>query len=188
MSMDLPSIHELTILAHLIGVSLSFGGALVTDFLFFYTLRQKEFVADLIKVIGLISNLIWVGAILVIGSGLVLFFETPNYYLENSQFWAKMIIVTIVLLNGAWFHFYHYPLLKKLAGKSITAIKDFPKRRELLLVSGIFSSTSWLSALFLGSTLYQGWPLIPLLVIYFGIIGLGIITTQLGKNLLFPIK
>lgn len=181
-----PSIYDLTITLHLLGMAISLGAAIATDTVFFRTIKQKIFTKELITVIGLLSQLVWLGATLVIGSGLVLFFQATEYYLANPQFWAKMIVITVVMTNGIIFHFYHWPLLKKLINKPTSTITQYNFRREFLLISGVLSSVSWMSALFLGATLTNSWPLMVLLSGYTLVITIGIITVLALRNYLIP--
>ena len=177
---------EIAVFIHIIGVALGAGGAFITDVVFINMIKSKTFEKTHIKIITLISKTIWIGAAIVVSSGLVLFIKNSEYYLGNPQFLAKMTIVAIILINGATFHFYQLPLLEKLKDKPVGAITKFSNRREILLVSGAFSSTSWVTTIILGSTIYKEWNYFLIMATYLVVITGAATTALILRNYIIP--
>lgn len=176
---------DIALFVHILGVIIGAGGAFITDIIFFHSLLKHRSFAN-IDIIALISIFIWVGVATAVTSGLFLLAQAPDYYLTNPQYAAKMTIVMIIFANGTIFHFYHLPLLQKLKDKPASSINKYPRRRELLLLSGAFSSTSWVAAALLGSTLAKAWPYGLLITVYFAAIGGAGLTALALRNFLMP--
>jgi uncharacterized membrane protein len=182
------TLKEILIVIHLLSVALGAGGAFITDAVFFRMIWSKMFSQSSISTISFISKFVWLGAIATILSGLALFLQLPGYYWQNPQFWAKMTIVAIIVANGLVFHVYHLPILRQLKNKPVMYLKNHPFSQEWLLVSGAFSSTSWATAILLGSTMTRAWSYSLIISLYVATISSIILLSLLLRNLIIPLK
>jgi len=139
------------VIGHLVGVALGAGGAVMSDLMFFTSIKDKKISKTELTFLGLGSTLVWVGLFLLIFSGLGLFLSDTEKYLHSSKFIAKMAIVGVIFVNGLLFHWRHLPLLEKYSGKYLYKSRNFMKNTNMLIISGVVSIVSWMSALVLGS-------------------------------------
>jgi hypothetical protein len=141
---------------HLLGVVIGMGAAFMTDIMFMYSTRDKVLDAKEISFISLGSRTVWIGLIIIILSGAILFALEPTQYLNSSKFLAKMTVVLVLTINGALFHFKHLPFLRTQVDQDLSLSAIFKNKSLGLFVSGAVSSVSWLSALMLG--VFRGVP------------------------------
>lgn len=135
---------------HLLGVVIGFGAAISADFLFFMFVKNLKLSRYEIYTMGLVSRLVWLGLALIFISGLGLFLSNPSGYLSSSKFLLKMLVVTVITLNGIFLHFYVKPHLKIVDWES--SHNDKKRRlRKIAFASGAISFNSWMLALILGS-------------------------------------
>ncbi len=146
---DLEALHPLFVIFHILGVAFGAGAGFVADVLFFSSLKKREFTEEKVKTIGLVSKMVWLGIAIILVSGILLVLSEPGI-LQSAKFWAKMTVVGILILNGAIFHFRHYPSLLKNYGKFFSSAEEFLKVSGGLFVSGALSAPSWITALTLG--------------------------------------
>jgi hypothetical protein len=87
---------------HLIGLAIGLGGATIADIaLLRSVLTRRPVPVDQLRDL---SWVIWLGVAVLTLSGLLLFALSPSSYLHNSGFIAKMVIVGLLILNGAVLH------------------------------------------------------------------------------------
>lgn len=137
-------------IAHLLGVVIGFGAAIVADFLFFRFVRNFKLSNGEIYVMGLVSSLVWAGLFLIILSGILLFLTNPVAYSESSKFLVKMMIVAVITVNGSFLHFYIKPRLKNIDWLS-RADDERRRTRKLAFAAGGISFNSWFLAMVLGA-------------------------------------
>lgn len=162
--------NTIYIIGHIIGVALGAGGAVMSDLMFFASIKDKKISKTEITFLGLGSALVWTGLFLLILSGTGLFLSDTEKYLNSSKFIAKMAIVTVIFINGLLFHWRHMPLLAKHSGKYLYKSRDFMKNSSLLIISGVVSIVSWMSALVLGSLRSVSYTYQEVLLIYLAIV------------------
>lgn len=139
---------------HLLGVVFGAGGAIASDFMFFKSLKDMKISKTEMGFLTLGSKMVWIGLIIIIVSGGLIFNLDPDHYINSSKFLAKMTIVGIILLNGILLHVKLIPHLKRHLGKKLPLSPEFQKDQPVLFASGAVSITSWIGALVLG-TLHQ---------------------------------
>ena len=128
---------------HLVGLALGLGGATISDILFFRAIKDKDVDPSEYSTLKVLSKVIWVGLILLIASGLGMFYliyrqNSGSLPLLSSPRWqAKLTLVGIVLANGFVFLSYVFPALGNI-GLSLTKFKLW-----LLAASGTVSIVSW---------------------------------------------
>lgn len=141
---------EVFVILHLLGFALGFGGALVSDFLFFRFLKNFKLSDHEIYVLGLVSNVVWGGLLVLTLSGVGIFLGDMDTYLNSIKFLTKMFVVLIITLNGVFLHFYIKPRLKLIKWTdNIASSKRYLRR--LAVAGGAVSITSWSLATVLGS-------------------------------------
>jgi hypothetical protein len=145
---DLKTIYTI---GHVLGAVIGVGGAYMSDIMFFSSVKNRIINRSEMRFLKIGSNFVWLGLFILILSGILLFFTNPERYIDSSKFLIKMFIVLIIFLNGLVFHFMHLPLLKRHVGMKYDLSKEFIKKKNLLIVSGVVSVSSWTFALILGS-------------------------------------
>ena len=143
--------QRIFLILHLFGMAIGVGGAVVTDVFFMKFLRDfkiSKVEADFLRTL---SRIMW-SAVVVLGlSGLGLFLLDVDRYLASGNFMAKMTVVLVLVLNGAFLHFVVTPTLRKLAFHPPAHSKTDRTRmlRERAFVAGAISMTSWAYAFLL---------------------------------------
>lgn len=138
------------VIMHIFGAVLGAGGAYVSDAMFFSSIKDRVISGRELQFMKLGSGFVWIGLILTIISGLLLFSTNPEGYLESSKFLIKMCIVGVIFLNGIYFHKGHMPLLHAHTDEHYPSSDEFTRRKKFLIASGVISVTSWTFAIILG--------------------------------------
>ncbi len=175
-------------LAHLFGVAIGAGGAFVSDALFLRSARDRVLSHDEIRLMNTAGAMVWLGLVILIASGAAMFLLRPEELLASVKFVTKMIIVSVIVINGIVFHTYHIPHMKRHAGKNISRSATFKKRSRFMLVSGSVSVVSWISALVLGGLRSVPFSLPQMLGLYLAIVFVVGVATQLARPFILGIK
>lgn len=134
------------IVIHVLSVVFGMGSALVSDFLFNFFSKDRKFDSKELKILEILSRVVWCSLVIIFISGVFIFFSNPSHYMHSTKFLAKMTIFSILLLNGAFLNYYIWP---QIVGK-----KFFQKKKENLrtisFISGAISFISWLYVCALG--------------------------------------
>ena len=136
---------------HLLGVMLGAGGALASDSMFLKSLKDLKVSKTEMSFLQMGSAMVWIGLIILVISGYLLFSLEPDRYLNSDKFLAKMTIVAVILLNGLFLHISLIPRLRRHIGGHLPSSDEFMRKRPYLFTSGAISLVSWLSALTLGA-------------------------------------
>ena len=119
-----------------------------------------EFLADLVSV-GL--KLLWVT-----GAGFLLFYWLNDpIKLSNEKVWAKIVIVSILTINGVFIHRTVIPFIQGQIGR--TMLEGVSLRRKILFVTtGVISFVSWYGPLVVAnlSQLNFQVPMVQILIVY----------------------
>lgn len=151
MDLSFIELKTLFLIVHLIGLALGVGGALISDVMFFKTIRDWRITKTEMEFLTIGSYAVGAGLVLLVVSGIAMFSLAPEQYLESSKFLAKMTVVAILAVNGLVLHTIQVPHLKQVAERRLSTRTAFLETRPLLLTSGVVSVVSWLSALILGA-------------------------------------
>jgi len=141
---------------HLLGVIIGMGGAFTSDAIFFSSIRDEKVSHTEVRFLKLGGKMVWLGLFIIVVSGLFIFSSNPEFYLHSSKFLSKMTIVAVLILNGLIFHLVHIPRFHRHAESHFPSSEEFMRFAPWLLVGGVISTISWLSALILG--LWRGVP------------------------------
>ena len=178
-------LFTILLLLHIIGTILAVGGATASDALFLKSIKNKHISKDEFKLLHEASKLIWTGLVIAVLSGIG--FLLNQYYTageitywNNAFFQAKVIIVTIVFLNGLVFHGKLLPLLKKNIGEDMRE-KAISSKFWLFSLTGTISIVSWWSIVIL-AVVNPNLPLLYIINAYLLLIAMGTIVSYLMIN------
>lgn len=166
-------------IVHFVGLALGLGAATVLDLLVFRFLIRGKITQSHWKVFKFGSKVVNWGLILlwVTGLGFITYygvFDPAN--LGNEKIWAKMTIVLILTINGAFIHSVILPRVKKQIGRSI--MEGLPSsHRSVFVVSGAISAVSWYVPMMLGALpqLNFAVPMATILLAYATLLGAAIL-------------
>jgi ABC-type xylose transport system permease subunit len=149
--MDLIDLKSLYTIFHIFGAIIGAGGAYMSDAMFFSSIKDKVISKKELHFLKIGSMFVWIGLILSIISGFLIFMTDPAFYLESSKFLIKVFIVFMILINGLFFHIEHLPLLHRHSDHHYPSSDEFTRKKKTLIISGVVSVTSWTFAIILGS-------------------------------------
>lgn len=167
---------------HILGVVLGAGGAYVSDAMFLSAMRDGRLSATEMNFLHLGSRFVWLGLALLLISGLGIFLSDMETYLDSHKFLAKMTIVGLLAANGAVFHAWHIPRLRRHVSLDLRRSREFIRFRPLLLASGALSFVSWTSALILGAWREVPYTYSQIMLVYLAVV----VLAWLGALVLAP--
>lgn len=153
-------LHNVSYVAHLVGLVIGLGGATLTDALFVTCVRKRRTGHTMLVVIRRASELVLAGYALLLLSGFGLLLTGSH---TSSRFWAKMIVVAVIGANGLAAHFVTFPKIHRKVTVGHTVNIDF--LHQLSIVAAV-SVASWYSALVMGAWRSNAWPFIGWLAAY----------------------
>ena len=180
--------HTIYTIIHLIGVALGAGGAYMSDLMFFSSIKDEKISPTELRFMRLGSKMVWIGIIILVISGSLLFSLNVERYLTSGKFLAKMTIVAILIANGAIFHLSHIPRLHKHVGAHFPSSDEFVRKSSMLIVSGVISVISWTSALILGALGKVPYGYWEIMAVYLLILGAGIVFALIFRKRLLPLS
>lgn len=101
---------------------------------------------ELIQSANIISNslkVLWVSGLILVAMG---YLDNPAEYLKNQKLWAKFSVVTILTVNGIFLHNFSFP--RVVSSRGVLGLHFLEK--NLVVITGVVSSVSWLFACYLG--------------------------------------
>ncbi|WP_114946903.1 hypothetical protein [Microvirga calopogonii] len=170
------------IIGHLIGLVFGLGTATLLDIFILRFVIPHKVSKDHYDVIHLFSRIVAFGLLLlwITGLGFLVFY---SYFdpikLSNQKVWAKLIVVSVLTLNGIFIHRTVLPLIHDHIGRPLFDGLG-PSQRFLLLTSGAISGTSWYVPFVLGAfPQFNFLPALPLVLTYLFVLAATIVTTQI---------
>ena len=159
---------------HLLGLVLGLGGALIIDVMIFHFLNNFKISTREAVIMHLLSQMIVLGLILLVVSGIALMFTDLHTYLENPRFLMKLTAVGIVSLNGAVLNLYVAPKMELISLRE----EDRESNQALVKASfivGAVSAISWLTVFFLAMIeILETFSYVTLLVAYLILLAIAI--------------
>jgi hypothetical protein len=163
-----------TLTVHILGVVLGLGGALILDVMIFHFLRNFRISTREAVIMHLLSQMIVLGLILLIVSGIALMFTDLHGYLENPRFLMKMTAVGIVTLNGVVLNLYVAPKMELISLRE----EDRESNQTLVNASfivGAVSAVSWFTVFFLAMLdILETFTYLTLLFAYLALLAIAI--------------
>ena len=168
-------------LIHVISMALGLGGATFSDYFFFKFLKDFKISKFEKDVLDALSNIIWVMLFVAIISGVGLFLPEAGRFMASTKFLLKLIVVSVITLNGIALNILIAPSLMKFSFRkdSHPTHKTVHFTRRLGFALGSVSILSWYSAFFLGSFRSLPWSFETLLIGYIVLLACGIVGSQL---------
>lgn len=188
--LDLSFIEPKTLLliAHLIGLALGVGGALIADAMFFKSIRDWRITKTEMGFLVLGSYAVMTGLVLLILSGAGMFSLDPERYLASSKFLAKMTVVALLAVNGLILHNLQIPYLHRMAHERRSTRTGFISNRSLFLFGGAVSAVSWIAALTLGAFRSIPWSYATIMGLYISVVLIVCATAYVLRQRLIPVS
>jgi hypothetical protein len=130
---------------HLLGMILGLGGTLILDILIFHFLRNFKINSLEAVIMHLISQLIILGLVLLLVTGVAIYLTDMDGYNSNPRFLMKMTAVLVLSINGVFLNFFMMPKIEKLSLVEEDLEEDQTLKRVAFAVGGV-SMVSWLAA------------------------------------------
>lgn len=140
----------LFLILHILGTVLGAGAAFTGDAIFLTSVRNKILTLSEIRILKITGNIVWVGLIIALISGIGLVLQRPEIFLHSEKLWAKITIVVVIVVNGAAFHLIHRPTFERSIGKKFSTSSEIVKKRKGIVISGAISVISWSFVIVLG--------------------------------------
>ncbi|KEO73861.1 hypothetical protein [Anditalea andensis] len=173
--------REYTLTLHLLGMVLGLGGTTIIDFMIFHFMRNYKISSQEAVVMHLISQIIIIGLIFLIISGVAIFLTDIDGYLASDRFLMKMTVLLVVTINGAVLNLYIAPYMEKISLRAPDLKKDNVFKKISFAV-GAISMVSWYSAFFLAMIKDLSYfRYTTLLIAYLILLGLSIAVSQFFK-------
>lgn len=171
----------LFVILHALVAAIGLGSVVVTDTLFFQYLKDFKISPKEEETMRTISRLVWVIIGLLFITGLALYLTAPLDYIAKAKFVVKMVIFVVIVLNGFVLNIWITPVLRKIA---FGHVDHQPSRhlrlmRRIAFASGAISLISWFSVFLLGSLRSIPVGVMTGLLVYVGLVSLGIIGSQM---------
>ncbi|MDH4442682.1 MAG: hypothetical protein QE284_20135 [Rhizobium sp.] len=175
-------------IVHFIGLALGLGAATVLDLMILKFFLKGKVTSDQWNVFHFGTRIVNAGLLLLwlTGLGFLTYYAAfEPIKLGNDKVWAKMTIVLILSINGAFLHAVVLPKMKAQIGRSLFDGMS-TGTRNLLFASGALSATSWYVPLLLGALPQLNFviPMTTILLAYALILAVAFLATQLVLLLL----
>lgn len=168
---------------HLVGIILGFGGALIADIFFFRFLKDRKITEEEVKTLKVFSKIIWMGLVVIVLSGSLLFFSNFERYSNSAKFLTKMTVVSIIVVNGLVLNFAVTPKLSSINFDSRKEKDKTKGTRSLVFAAGSVSTASWWTAFILGMMHGSPAPYLTMLSVYLIILAGAIVLSQILERL-----
>lgn len=170
---------------HVFGAVVGFGGAIMSDAIFVSSLRDRKITKTELRFLTLGSRVVWIGLLVLVVSGFLLYLTDAATYNTSAKFLSKMTVVGIIVLNGLLIHLRLYPLMHDSVGKRLRDRSAFMQQSSTFLVGGVISVVSWFTTLVLG--LWRGIPYLysEIIFTYILVICIGVVVGLLIKQSIF---
>lgn len=181
----LDTAHIPIVILHVVAMALGLGTATLADLFFFKFLKDfriSEMEADILK---MFSQIIWFALGLIIMSGLGLFLPHMDELLASGKFLMKMIIVGVIILNGAVLNLLIAPRFLQIQfGKHTHHPGELIRTRRLAFFFGPISVVSWYGAFILGMLEESPAPFDTLWRVYVFLLILAVIGGQIIERVI----
>lgn len=142
------------VLLHLTGLVIGLGSVTTLDLYLLKFLRGDAVTESDAHLVDLVSKLAALGLAALWVSGLgflyLLWTNTPGL-LPNPKLMAKIVVVGILTINGAFLHFTVLPLVRKSIGRNLFCKSGAKRDRIAIRVCGTISAASWWTPFVLGT-------------------------------------
>ena len=176
------SAHKDIILAlHIFGVVLGVGATTIADILFFKFLKNFRISGEGANILHSVSQIIWFALAILIVMGVCFFIPQSAFLFSSPIFLLKIIVVLVILLNGAVLNLYIVPRLIKISfnEKDNCDSGELRVARKFAFALGAISTISWYIVLVLGIIEVLPFSITFLILTYFLILLIGVFISQI---------
>lgn len=139
------------VILHVIAMAVGLGAATLADLFFFRFLKDFRISEMEASVLRIFSQFIWLALGLIIMTGLGLFIPQTDLLLSSDKFLMKMIVVSVIIVNGAFLNLFIAPKILQIQfGKHHHQPGELVRTRQLAFMFGPISVVSWYVAFILG--------------------------------------
>ena len=172
--------HEFILMLHVVGMALGLGGATIADIFLLRFLKHFRISETESEVLHLLSQFTWFALALIILSGVGLYLPAMEFFNQSPQFLAKMIIVLVIIINGALLNLLIAPRLVQISfgGSHPHEAGELHNLRKISFGLGAVSLSSWYTAFVLGMLSGVIWSLGALLLTYLAILATAVVLSQ----------
>ncbi len=164
---------------------LGLGGATYSDILLVQFLKDFKISKKEANIIHTMSRVILIGIVLALISGFFLYWPNAERLLNTPKFLVKVMIFSILSINGFLLHHVVLPKLVKFSfHKDHYLVKQIIHLRHLGFTMGAISFVSWYSVFLLGSFKDIPFSFMQLSTFYYVILIIAIITSLLLEYLI----
>ncbi|WP_341366325.1 hypothetical protein [Yoonia sp. BS5-3] len=155
---------------HFIGITLGLGAATLLDLMIIRFFIGRAMTAQSVEVFEFLSSLVSIGLKLLWLTGfgfLWYYWMYEPVKLGNEKVWAKMVIVGILTINGAFIHKTVLPFMSGQIGRRM--LEGVPLGKKLWFVTtGMISFVSWYGPLVIANVPQLNFqvPMIQILIVY----------------------
>ena len=173
--------HEVITIIHIMSMAIGVGAATIANIFFFKFLRDlriSQFEADVLKTI---SEVMWLALGILVVSGIALYLPNSVELLEAPEFLVKVIIVAVIIANGALLNLIVSPKLIHISfsEKHEHEEGELHRLKKFALTLGAISIISWYSTLLLGIVSSITFSFVQIFGIYIGLLVVGVIVSQI---------
>lgn len=172
--------YSVFVILHVLGVSLGLGAVIIVDILFYKFLEDSNISKWEADTMHTLSQIIWFALAMLITTGLCFYIANFQILNHSPKFLVKMIVVFVIVINGALLNLLVAPHLMKIpfSKQDNNKVGGAHYIRKLAFALGAVSMTSWLSAFLLGMLRGLQVGFLPLLSVYIGVVIVAVILSQ----------
>ncbi len=172
------------LILHLVAAAIGVGAATITDVFFSKFLKDFKISESESDILNTLSQVIWFALAFIILTGVGLYLPESERLLVSSKFLVKMIVVAVIVVNGAVLNLLISPKLVHISfGESHEHQSgELHKLRKLAFALGAVSITSWYSAFILGALHRLPFSFLELLGAYLLLLILAVIGSQIMER------
>lgn len=178
--------YRLTILIfHSLGAAIGLGVATVADILFFRFLKDFKISDFEAQVLRVLSQAIWLALAVIVLAGIGLYLPSAEALALSPKFLVKMIIVAVIIVNGAFLNLLVSPKLVRISfgGKHEHEAGELRRERRMAFAMGAVSIVSWYSAFILGLLKKVPLSFPVLLSIYAGLLIAAVVASRIMEKI-----
>jgi hypothetical protein len=178
----LQSARQYSLTLHLLGMVFGLGATIVVDVMFIHFLASLQISVRESVILHLLSQMIILGLILLILSGVGLYMTDIEGYNSSGRFLMKMVTVLVATVNGLVLNLYVTPKMDK-----ISLVEEDQGQHETLkkiaFALGGISIVSWFSAYFLAMIkVLSEFSFTTLLLAYLALLVAAVVGSQIAKK------
>lgn len=180
----LASTQNLFAIFHAFGVAIGLGAATIADIFFLKFLGRFRISKSEADILHTLSQVIWAALGILVLSGLGLYLPEAAALSVSAKFLARMIVVGVIILNGAFLNLFISPKLIRISfGEAHHHTPgELHYFRKLAFGMGAVSIISWYTAFVFGFLSEASSSLQNLLTIYLVIAAIAVVISQIVER------